>query len=250
MDEQGFRTFARVRPLNPEEKQRGGKIVVRHDEGNKQAVHHDGREEPFLVDGVLGEASTQEEVFETCIRPQLRKFISGYNCTLFTFGQTGSGKTYTVLGPPRHVSTELDEGIVQRTLDATFVLIERQERLSAGAKRYAVHVSVAEIVPSEQGEPIYDLITGAKCRIAMSRDRGSYLSGITEEPVESAQEAVEVLHRGVANRKVAETAMNRDSSRSHMIFSLSVGCTEDSDDVKRKTQAVFHMVSVLGVRRP
>ena len=250
------RTFARVKP--PQEDERGdSEVLSTGGTAGTSYVRHTGRAEAFVLDHVFGAGATQQEVFERCVLPQLVKFLSGYNLTLLLHGQTGSGKTHTMVGPRQRVArgggggggggggpAEHDKGIIQRTLDKTFVLIKRA---SSGAKRYAVHVSMAEIVPSEH---IYDLLLAGRkheCQLRESKEQqGFYLDGITEQRVASATEAAEVLHRGVANRCVAETAMNRDSSRSHMIFSLTVECTEETDGCKRQTRATFNMVDLAG----
>jgi len=49
----------------------------------------------FNFDAVLGEDSTQNEVYESAPRRMVVDFINGKNASIFAFGQTGSGKTHT-----------------------------------------------------------------------------------------------------------------------------------------------------------
>lgn len=51
---------------------------------------------------------------------------------------------------------------------------------------------------------------------------GVYVDGLLETSVASAREAYEVLSTGWANRRVAATSMNRESSRSHAVFTLTI----------------------------
>ncbi len=37
----------------------------------------------------------QAEVYESCARPLVDKFLAGFNATVLAYGQTGSGKTHT-----------------------------------------------------------------------------------------------------------------------------------------------------------
>lgn len=43
------------------------------------------------------DSSTQDEVYDTLVRPLVDTAFQGYNACLFAYGQTGSGKTYRLL---------------------------------------------------------------------------------------------------------------------------------------------------------
>ena len=45
--------------------------------------------------------------------------------------------------------------------------------------------------------------------------KGVYVENLSEETVDHVDEAVALMLRGAANRRVGSTAMNRESSRSH-----------------------------------
>ena len=48
------------------------------------------------------------------------------------------------------------------------------------------------------------------------------MDGLSEVSVSCARDAYEVLSTGWVNRKVASTSMNRESSRSHAVFTLTI----------------------------
>lgn len=50
--------------------------------------------------------------------------------------------------------------------------------------------------------------------------QGVFVENLTEETTSCAEEAESVMARGALNRRVGETAMNRESSRSHSVFTL------------------------------
>jgi kinesin family protein 5 len=54
------------------------------------------------------------------------------------------------------------------------------------------------------------------------KQKGVYVKGILEVFVGSVEEVYEAMRRGQANRVVAYTSMNAESSRSHSIFSLQI----------------------------
>lgn len=47
-----------------------------------------------------------------------------------------------------------------------------------------------------------------------------YVHAVTEVEVKSSEEAFEVFHRGQRKRRVAHTALNAESSRSHSTFTI------------------------------
>ncbi|KAL1924413.1 uncharacterized protein VTP21DRAFT_7448 [Calcarisporiella thermophila] len=75
----------------------------------------------FTFDHVFGTDSTQESIFDTCVRNLLQKFIQGYNVTILAYGQTSSGKTYT-MGTASGAMNEAPEtiGIIPRAISTLF----------------------------------------------------------------------------------------------------------------------------------
>ena len=78
-------------------------------------------------------------------------------------------------------------------------------------------------------ESVFDLLDAAgKSGLSVREDqqKGVYVSGLGKSPVDSASSASQVLLKGYRNRRVAETAMNRESSRSHAVFQLMIESVE------------------------
>jgi hypothetical protein len=53
-----------------------------------------------------------------------------------------------------------------------------------------------------------------------------YIAGCTEVPVMSPREALETFYRGQKRRRVAQTQLNHESSRSHSVFNIRSGNTK------------------------
>ena len=47
-----------------------------------------------------------------------------------------------------------------------------------------------------------------------------YVSGVTEVEVKTTEEAFQVLEQGKRHRRVAQTQLNHESSRSHSVFTI------------------------------
>lgn len=69
--------------------------------------------------------------------------------------------------------------------------------------------------------------------------------------VDGAEAASEVLSRGFRNRHVGETAMNRESSRSHAVFTLVIKADEvvEEEGLTRSRVARFNLVDLAGSER-
>ena len=58
-------------------------------------------------------------------------------------------------------------------------------------------------------------------------DKGVYVKDLTTRIVKSIPEIESYMDAGTLNRKTGETAMNKDSSRSHSIFTIYVETAEN-----------------------
>jgi len=107
-----IRVLVRVRPLSNSELTDRGSIgrtkVVNYDKethGDTISIANIANdsdrslnsESRFVMDAILGETSTQSEVYDS-VKGIVDAFTSGYNGTIVAYGQAGSGKTHTVFG--------------------------------------------------------------------------------------------------------------------------------------------------------
>lgn len=96
MSEVCVQVAARIRPLLPREVLHNHQVCVRVVPGSAQVML--GSDRLFSFDHAFGPTDSQDEVYESCVRPLVESLVDGYNATVFCYGQTGSGKTYTVGG--------------------------------------------------------------------------------------------------------------------------------------------------------
>ncbi|KAI3654182.1 hypothetical protein MP228_000901 [Amoeboaphelidium protococcarum] len=160
---------------------------------------------------------SQLEVFDFIARPLLDNCLDGYNATIFAYGQTSSGKTYTMQG------SDDNPGIIPLSLDYLFRRIQQQvQQLEQGESiTWQVRCSFVEIY----NEQVYDLLSDEQSQSLQIRQdlkRGVYVEGAIIELVQSAADALRIFDIGVSRRKIAATSLNRESSRSHVIFTVYV----------------------------
>lgn len=79
-------------------------------------------------------------------------------------------------------------------------------------------------------EDIRDLLgkeVDKKLDLKEDPNRGVFVKDLTTFIVKSIPEIEKLMNKGSGNRKVGETAMNKDSSRSHSIFTIYIETSED-----------------------
>jgi hypothetical protein len=80
--------------------------------------------------------------------------------------------------------------------------------------------------------------------------KGMYIENLTEQEISSAKKAKELLISGFKNRHVASTSMNRESSRSHLIYTLFLSTEiELGDGVIIGRSSRMHLVDLAGSER-
>ncbi|KIZ03519.1 Kinesin-like protein [Monoraphidium neglectum] len=209
----------------------------------------------FAFDDVLQEETGQAEVFETVGAPVVDNCLSGYNSSVFAYGQTGAGKTHTMTGrvagggdaaaqeqvgdaPGSGVGRLAGRGVAfmmvnrlsgcsqlrglaPRVFEYLFERIESmQEQQGRDRLKFCCRCSMLEIY----NEVITDLLNPTATNLQVREDvkRGCYVEGLSEEIVQNVEDAMRLLRRGAEHRHVGETRLNRESSRSHSVFTCVV----------------------------
>lgn len=102
-------------------------------------------------------------------------------------------------------------------------------------------------------ENILDLLdhsTVTKIVLREDKDRAVYAEPCNEIQVTSIEEIVNLIKKGASNRSIACTNMNRESSRSHAVFSATIKTMMTMKSGEKKTKiSKFHIVDLAGSER-
>lgn len=84
-----------------------------------------------------------------------------------------------------------------------------------------------------------------------SKEKGVFVKGLTMIIVKSINEIEKVMNEGTSNRSVAETKMNKESSRSHSIFTIYIETAVEDEKLKEtKIKAgKLNLVDLAGSER-
>uniref|UniRef100_A0A452HW12 Kinesin motor domain-containing protein n=1 Tax=Gopherus agassizii TaxID=38772 RepID=A0A452HW12_9SAUR len=245
-----IKVYVRVRP--PSE----GAALADGDQGlclsvlssNTLRLHSKPEPKIFTFDHVANIDTTQEAVFSSVAKNIVESCMNGYNGTIFAYGQTGSGKTFTMMGPSDSDNfTHNLRGVIPRSFEYLFFLIEREKEKAGTGKSFLCKCSFIEIY----NEQIFDLLDSASAGLFLREHikKGVFVVGAVEQVLTSAAEAYQVLTMGWRNRRVASTSMNRESSRSHAVFTITVDSMEKNGEVVNIRSSQLNLVDLAGSER-
>ena len=190
----------------------------------------------FKYDKIFNSESPQNQVYENVGKRIVGDVMEGYNGTIFAYGQSGSGKTYTMYGPD--IYDDIYKGIIPRIVEDIFNYVEKAD----DNIDFQFKLSVLEIYK----EVMYDLLTqqSGDIKIQENPETGIVIEGLSEVYLSSIEEFFEYVDLSQSNRKVAETKLNHNSSRSHCILILEV--TQSFKKEKLIKKGTLNLVDLAG----
>uniref|UniRef100_M4E0B5 Kinesin motor domain-containing protein n=1 Tax=Brassica campestris TaxID=3711 RepID=M4E0B5_BRACM len=217
--EHNVQVLIRLRPLSTMERATQGHGRCLKQESPQTLLWLGHPETRFTFDHVASETISQEKLFRVAGLPMVENCLSGYNSCVFAYGQTGSGKTYTMMGEISEAEGSLGEdcGVTARIFEYLFSRIKMEEEGRRDEKlRFSCKCSFLEIY----NEQITDLLEPSSTNL-----------------------------QGAANRKIAATHMNSESSRSHSVFTCTIESIWERDSLTHSRFARLNLVDLAGSER-
>ncbi|NXF23527.1 KIF9 protein, partial [Rhodinocichla rosea] len=203
----------------------------------------------FKLDGVLHNTS-QELVYETVAKDLVCKALQGYNGTIMCYGQTGAGKTYTMTGT---ASEYRNRGIIPRAIQQVF-------KSAAAFLNILVTVQISYL--EIYNEALFDLLApalGRGCKdnqlCVMDGPQGIYVKGLSIHPVSHEEEALHLLFEArepkysLQSRVIGEHSLNKNSSRSHCIFTMYIECRSRDYTNHKCLKSKITLIDLAGSER-
>ena len=261
-DEENITCYVRCRPLNQRELELGANCIdISKDKKSITLKNYDNN---YIYDKIFPAETDQKTIFNEIGLPLVKKFLSGYNSTIFAYGQTGTGKTHTIIGPLESLFDDNNDnfGLIPNILN--FLFNNKEEatniiRSSSKEKAEKIDYSLSCACIEIYQEHLIDLLSNNNStfekddevlKIREDPKKGMYIENLTELEIDSAKKAKEALISGFKNRHVASTSMNRESSRSHLIYTLFLISSFEMDGgliITRTSR--LHLVDLAGSER-
>ena len=226
----------------------GNEVTIHYaqQQRHKNAQTQNAANKTYTFDAAYGPASTQSAVYAEAVQPLVAEVLNGFNCTVFAYGQTGTGKTYTMEGELTSDVNSRHAGVIPRAVHTIFDSLERSQVESS------VKVSFLEIYNEELSDLLADDVEAAeRTELRIFEDvagkKGMAVHGLEEVLVTSADQVFTLLQRSWQKRRTAETLLNKNSSRSHCVFIVTVHskeCDDDGEDIIRTGK--LYLVDLAG----
>jgi len=222
-----LKIFLRARPLKQNETEScldvsGNSIILTPP---NSVLNGRGNKKVFDFENVFGPDSTQEEVFQKSFLSLLPCVIEQRDILVFSYGVTGAGKTFTIEGSPSN------PGLLPRALKSILSCMKESRPIDF-SQFEEMKVSCFEIF----NEKIYDLLVSSsgklkkptksenKQQLNLTRtvDGRTIVEGSTEWTITEESQITELLLKANTERHKAETTFNHSSSRSHVVYRISL----------------------------
>ncbi|TSR04279.1 Kinesin-like protein KIN-14E [Bagarius yarrelli] len=208
-----IRVFCRLRPQTQAELARGSCTIVSCLDDYSVSLETARGPREFQFDRIFTTEHTQDDVFQESSR-LIQSAVDGFNVCIFAYGQTGSGKTFTMLGDRE----QKNPGIIPRTFNRIFEIIQENE----SKFEFKVLASMLELYNDRLQDLFVSPSEALSKRIEIKKDKKGlvFAQGAEAKEATSAGELFALFELGSANRHIAATKMNIESSRSHLIISI------------------------------
>ncbi|CAF0972796.1 unnamed protein product [Rotaria magnacalcarata] len=169
----------------------------------------------FRFDYGFHETCNNELVYHFTAHPLVQSLFQGNNPMVFAYGQTGSGKTYTMGGDLSQRDVDFSKGIYALTANDIF----RHLNKPPNKGQFDVYCTFFEIYCTK----VFDLFNEKK-RLRVLEDHKNLVQvvGKKEEQVETVEDVMTLIRRGMSVRTSGTTSANENSSRSHAIFQITL----------------------------
>eukprot|EP00668_Euglena_longa_P033544 GGOE01043127.1.p1 GENE.GGOE01043127.1~~GGOE01043127.1.p1 ORF type:complete len:1240 (+),score=432.52 GGOE01043127.1:52-3771(+) len=222
-EEVRIRCYARVRPTWPHELERPG-VYESIEIEDTHTIRLNKGSKLFEFDKVFDNQSSQEEIFTEVAVPLIENAFQGYHGTLFCYGQTGTGKTHTISS-----RVPGEEGIIPKAIDYIYKKI-------GNSQDYLLKFNYVQLYRDNIEDLMQRDAQGNLRRIDLWRDEtvgadSVLLKDLVTVDVESKHHFYSSYELGFANKTMAETAMNSNSSRGHALLLLHIIRKQRTEDL-------------------
>jgi len=201
----------------------------------------------FKFDKVLHNAS-QELAYEECASPIMNSVLQGYNGTIMAYGQTGAGKTFTMTGATENFK---HRGIIPRAISHLYREIAERPQLAFTVKISYLEVYNEQMIDLLSTLPASNASSNGPENLSVVEDKNGtpYVKNLTYVISNSEEDALNYLFEGETNRSISQHQLNKNSSRSHCIFTLHIESRSRVESSEKVLYSKLNLVDLAGSER-
>ncbi|CAF0865863.1 unnamed protein product [Adineta ricciae] len=245
------KVYVRTRPTNHFASEvlaigRDNKTVNLHRAPSQNIIDNKVNDWMFHFDGVFNNVN-QEDIFNAVAKDVIHQTLDGYNGTIMCYGQTGAGKTHTMTG---FSESYQNRGIIPRSLQYLYQEIATRQEFS-----YSIRIAYLEIYNDQMCDLLRTLNSQSdyqqqQQQLSIGEDSGLvYVKGLSYRLANSEEEALNLLFEGETNRAIGQHVLNKQSSRSHCIFTILIERRSAVSSTEKYTMSKLNLVDLAGSER-
>ena len=186
----------------------------------------------FEFDGILAPSTTQQQTFSVIAKNVIDDVLNGYNSTIACYGNTNSGKTHTIFG--KEASADPHQmGLLPRCVAYCIHSIKSSPDIIEAS----ITISCIEVY-QEQLKDLISPSSSSKLKIRRSPSGETYVENLTQQFMQSANDALKMLEVIKLNRTKLSEFSEYSSHKSHSLACLTVR-QKLSDSTSRKAKCYF-----------
>jgi len=183
----------------------------------------------------------QEVMYDECADDIVNSVLQGYNGTILAYGQTGAGKTFTMMGGTQSYKYR---GIAPRAIGHIFRHIQANPQVAVSVK-----ISYLEVYNEQYFDLLKDSNRLGDMAVMDDEHGNTMVKGLTKLTATSEEEALNLLFEGETNRAIAEHQMNKNSTRSHCVFTVHLDIRSRVESSEKVVHCKLNLVDLAGSER-
>ncbi|CAL6097505.1 Kinesin-like_protein [Hexamita inflata] len=229
--------FIRFRPATKASKD----IVVEPNNSNMSVINPINKSKLNFTYNEVMQNATQEEVYSKVCKKSVQHVLDGYNSCIIATGQTSAGKSYTIVGD--EALTYKTRGMIARSIEEIFKTAESRPGVN-----FDVKFSVIEIL----NDKIVDLLQASSKQKQtdppqiMESNGKQIIKNLTQIQLHNVSEGLELLFGAESCRSTGSTTQNPQSSRSHVIYLITIRQSSRTEDTIAATESKLYLVDLAG----
>lgn len=201
----------------------------------------------FKFDKILHNSS-QESTYEECAHSIMNSVLLGYNGTILAYGQTGAGKTFTMTGATENFK---HRGLIPRAISHLYREIADRPQLAFTVKISYLEVYNEQMIDLLSTLPVSNAsLTGPETLSVIEDKAGTpSVKNLTYAVSNSEEDALNYLFEGETNRSISQHQLNKNSSRSHCIFTIHIESRSRVESSEKVLYSKLNLVDLAGSER-
>ena len=171
----------------------------------------------------------------------VKHVLDGYNSCVIATGQTSAGKSYSIVGD--EALTYKTRGMIARSIEDIFKFAEASPGINFEVRFSALEIFNDKIIDLLQAQ---SKMKSNEPPTIVETNGKQTIKNLAALQLHNVSEGLELLFGAEACRSISSNSLNQSSSRSHVIYLLTVKKSSRTDESSASTESKLYLVDLAG----